>query len=141
MAVPKKKRIGYRIMNRGSQFRSWHLLMLNLTLAAAPLSHLKRLISISRASMGKRAALASVLQLFPKFRLKPLSLKKKSNSAVPFDKEVPPFSMRFLILQYRRKPLRLASPASPLLPRLSCQANHLISKSGHYFINFTFVTV
>lgn len=106
MAVPKKKRIGCRIMNRGSQFRSWHLLMVNLTLSTAPLSHLKRLVDVSKASINKRAAASPLFQPLPKFKLRPLALKKRPASLRSSGKEVRLFSTRLLPLQYERKPIK-----------------------------------
>lgn len=143
MAVPKKKRIGYRIMNRGSRFQTWHLSMLNLTLSGTPLSHLKGLINISRASINRGAVLTPWLQLLQKFRTRPLSLKGGLVRITPFDREASQFSIKLLAHNFEYKhPHNFnqskISPAIALLRPLACIVWHPLTKNltagqGRYF--------
>jgi hypothetical protein len=117
--------------------------MLNLTLSAAPLSHLKRLVSTSKASIDRRAALAPLLQPLPKFKLRPLSLRNKLTRFGPFDKELCQFSTRSLAPQRECKSFcgfnNLKTNGTPVL--LSPLAWCLFSTKNSTAVRLSYVTL
>lgn len=54
MAVPKKKRIGYRFLNKGSQTRHWYLNILGLKLSKFSGLYLKKLETPTKAILTKK---------------------------------------------------------------------------------------
>jgi hypothetical protein len=106
MAVPKKKRIGYRILNRGGQARGWHLRMTNLTASSAASAFLVGLLNFQRGAPAVQPAAPGSLRLPPHPR--PLGVAKPAKRKLFSDKlfgdklfgSKSPFALRALIINF-----------------------------------------
>ena len=100
MAVPKKKRIGYRILNRGGQARAWHLQMANLTASSVASAHLVGLLNFQRGTAAQPAAPSPLL---PRPKRRPLGGVNPTKRRL-FGEEGNPFALRALITNFGYRP-------------------------------------
>ncbi len=96
MAVPKKKRIGYRILNRGAQARAWHLRMINLTASSVASAPLMGLLNFQRGT-------AAPNPLLPHPKRRPLGGVNPTKRRL-FGEEGSPFALRALITNFGYRP-------------------------------------